>query len=1529
MYKKNISKLNMIFLLLVFLVLFSPNKVKAKDYTNVTDLFNGKNIGNRIIMALANQPMFTTGSMNPGKFKPTVFMTGNKYLYCIHHSASSVTGPYTVTNAIDIEGTVATNLATNKTVSSKANARLSYILSKQEGYGGYNNYSQSQRALYRYYSTWYSAVGSKLKLDSDMNVSNGGISGGDTILNDSVTYANSLGSAGTVTTKPTDRTDKSILTSIPTGSGYKVGPFKWTFSGKISDVKVYGKSGATIKIKSFLTYEGTTEKTIKQGEIKSGQAFYIIVSATDEEGQIAKITGTVTGDSGKVIYNTQIRFLKYGSAAQEIIAAKTTKKSESGQANFTFKYKTLTFGVITKYVKNTDKEVIIKGIKFGYKAWEPDIKKYKTKPVVPKRTDSKYYDSVTRSRTETYTYTVIKKDKNGKKIKVKKTGTRVVYWTEQVFNSSRYQADYNEYLIWKENYEYYINSLSNYVATGVSNKNGEVILSGDIRQGTYQLWEISSSNTYFDVREHCVESSYRPGTQLDIENERTYVDIEGNVFLDGHEGKKSELNNKFDEEEGINGVKVTLKKGSEIISIASGTDSKGASCEEGHYKFWGDRNNLKIRTDELSKYNIEFEYNGLKYESIPKENLDIGEGNGSKAVEKETDRTNFNTGYSQITANKKISGGTSSNLATKNGQSIEYKSIDHISEVLYKASDPKYDDTYYADYIYHIKANTREAGLDLSKTGRIDGYPYDPSNNSIEDINLGIYEREHPDVAITTDLDTVETSINGYTQIYPYQKRYGQMKEGSAFTVEVKKSDAYYPSYQRELYKSDVLYTQTVNDGSELAIYLTYKVAIKNQSPSINVTVSDIVNYFTKDVTEGIVAIGKTPGTLKEIPSMKNKNRYELTEVDGIQYSKIEEDSGYSKQYITLNKEIKTGDKYEFYVQYKMTLDAVRKTIEGVVNFNNVFELNTVSARTTDGKVWTAVDNDSAVGNCLPGDKQTMEDDTDYAPGIGISVSDSGEREINGKVFEDSTQSEFLENQIRKGDGKYGEGDTLISNVKIELVDIDRGTTAKVYLTAGGQDAIYTSSDSGYNISGFIPGNYLIKYTYGKGTGKYTAQQYKSTIYVDEERGNRNYGGYRDGISLGNKYWYLENEYDTYSDAIDNYDGEIEDLYKVDTSKLTKTRMQIDSQWNEEDGMQHILNGTQIDENLEIDAFTPHFGITVEKNGGEEGVFSVSNVDFGIVERARYKVQIDKTIKRIQLIQPDGSILRDFMNFNNLPANTKAIRTSSNDRKNRLILSITRGFVQFEIDKELLQNTTLLIEYEFTATNISEKDYKEAKYYKYGIEPSDAYLVRLSVANIIDYVDNGLKYEANGHMISEGNTETKNKDNKWAEIELNKDENKKYISDEVNRKLYLTGKCAYNTVLLGKGLDIEDKTKMLAPGESNSTTLLLNKALDIDKEEMNYCNLAEIVEIKKTWGREIYMQDTTNTYGETIGNLDPTQPIEDIVKNVREPDTHYSEKIVINPPTGANRNYTIYAILGLTCIAILSTGIILIKKKIL
>ena len=1053
----------------------------------------------------------------------------------------------------------------------------------------------------------------------------------------------------------------------------------------------------------------------------------------------------------------------------------------------------------------------------------------------------------------------------------------------------------------------------------VTDSQGKITITGVV-DGEWEAYEKEAPAGYELLTE---PSTLQNNQTTIIANHKPYVTIEGVVFEDGHQGKTSTLNNVYDAGEGVNGVRIILKRnGQEISNVSSGYASDGTKCAtDGQYRFVG--NQLKIERDHLSEYTIEFVYNGMEYQSIAVTSTLAG--NGSKAKESASDRQAFNTKYSTVTADTKISNGQSTNKAS-GGDIIRYKSQNYTSEIIYStnAKDDNgkpYDATLYADDQYHITASTTEAGLDLGSPNKEGGYPYDPTKDTIVDVNFGIYEREHPDIAITSDLVAAETSINGYSQVYQYQKRYDQIDDGSAYTVQVKASDATYnQTYERKLYKSDVEYAASTNDGSELAIYLTYRISIKNQSSSINVTVNDIVNYFSKDFSDGIIAVG-TGATVYEIDSMGNNRTFAISNTDGIKVSGVSEDSGYSKQYITLNKEIGVGSGYQFFIQFEMKKEAIIKTLQGEITFENIAELNTCSAKHQNGQTWTAVDSDSAVGNCVPSNKATLEDDTDYAPSIKILVDEINERTINGIVFEDSTSSDLKTNEVRNGNGTYETGEKGVENVTVQLIDLDRGTIA--YSNNGGTN-VKSTTNGNYAVHGFIPGNYIIKYTYGDGSEEYTAQQYKSTIYVDKTRAEDYYGnGYHNGTTTGNAYWYLEDVNSRKSDAIDNYNGEMTTMYNISESLVNKTRTEIEDLWKQADGVQHILNSTNIDKTLKIDAYTPYLAMPVEKAGTQGGAYIISNVDFGIAERARYKVKLEKVINRIQIIRADGSYLRDFTDFDNPPANTKAIRSQR---------GMSRGFVQFEIDTELLQTTTLLVEYGFRAENISEVEYVTEDYYKYGIIPADKEntVVRLSIANIIDYVDNELQYADSNHMISDGNTSNTNQANSWATIDLSKNENKKYVSQDVLDALYQGGKCEYSTILISDGLD---NAAMLAPGQgTNTIRLSLSKTLAPTQDEMKYENLVEVVEVKKTWGRELSMEESTAGAGDgqKLGDLDPTDPENDTkVVQVKDPDSHYSETIIINPPTGANKNITIYTILGITCFVILAGGIVLIKKKVL
>ena len=1185
---------------------------------------------------------------------------------------------------------------------------------------------------------------------------------------------------------------------------------------------------------------------------------------------------------------------------------------------------------LLKVIKNTD-NVPVEGLQFGIKFWEPDDERMKTKPTKPTKPSQSnyqyyvqpvynYYNGSHGTCTiETYHAHLVR------------SGYWTTDWTRYNAAMAQYEKDMDLYRYLLEGYEYYIKSQTQYMATATSDENGIINLTGFRTDGSYTLYEIGSTNPYFEVEPlpKLIMTGFRDTTELVIENERTYVDIEGYVFIDGRDGKNNLRNDVMDSGEGVEGVRVMLKLNGAIVA-------EMASEGDGHYKFYGNRDNLKIRTDQLSNYTVEFEYNGLKYESIP--NTTTGPGKGSKAKESTGDRNTFNDKFSRITSDTQISGGKSTNK-NKNNDIINYKSVDNVSEVEFKSSNGAYSDEYYSDDIYHITSSTKNAGLDLSVTGKAGGYPYDPTNDSIVDINFGMYEREYPDVAIASDLEAAEVSLNGFSSIYKYGKRYSYIQDASAFEIGVKTSDAeYMQSLDRELYGSDVFYTrENPTDDKQMNVYMTYKVTLKNQSTNINVTVNEVVDYYSKelDADAGIIDIGTQCTELDRLDIGSNKQRYvlegeEFAYQTGSKYGKTATNiNGYNATYIQTEKQLAPGETFEFYVQFKLSRDSILDTINGEVPVSNVVELNTVSA-TKDGKAYTAVDLDSAVGNAVPEKmEETLEDDSDWSPRVYIKLT--GEtRKVAGIVFEDYTPEEFLEvggYQNRLGDGKYGNEDSTISNMKIQLIDIDTGTVAKLYTSSTIDDAESSSDSEGkYLFEGMIPGNYVVVYTYGNGDSQYTAQQYKGTIYYSETEANARYVQFTSNI-VGEGLWYKEGDIN-YSDALDDFGLGISEnaigYYNL-SGFVQKSRQEVENVWGEgySDDLQHLRHNTVVDPSLSIISFTPRMAILMDSeiDGEEDGkvhTLDIENVDFGLAERPRYKVQIDKVINRMQIKKADGSILKDFIpSSGQSVSNIKYLGSTDRQIKNS---TVAKGFLELEIDTELLQGAQLLVEYGFNIKNRSELEYTSESYYQFGTPTATESPVKLSVANIIDYVDDELQYDSLGNMITNENIVKNNQGNGWRILDWDAEGGTWVISN-----VYDNVKAEKNDVILiGTGLS---QTK-LAPGETATIQLILNKQLSPTQDEMKYENIAEIVEVTKSWGREIYEQDTSNTYGEKLGNLDPTGDITVTITNTREPDYHYSEDIIIHPPTGADTNtIIIISVTTLGILIILVAGIVIWKKK--
>ena len=1138
-------------------------------------------------------------------------------------------------------------------------------------------------------------------------------------------------------------------------------------------------------------------------------------------------------------------------------------------------------GVI-KVIADTD-NVPLEGMKFAIKNWDPDNKEY-TKYKPEPDYDDYYY-------TEYYTVRVKHVDEDG----------NVYYTTERrsrrKHDTAQYNADHKEWEKWKKYNDYYKKSQTQYVGEGISLENGKITMTLDdpsiTEPGTYTLYEVGSENPYFNVRigdqdvsEKEIGSGYEvSGGGLEttgdriIENERTFVDIEGVVYVDEREGKQWVGDDLYSPGEGVDGVKITLKRNGQIIDeIYSGSDSRGAKLEEGKYKFWGTRDDLKIEAQHIEEYEIEFEYNGMKYHSVtPHPELD----NGSKAEDIKSSRDSLNQRYNTIT----------------NSSDVEYNTGDHKSEIIYSPNE------IYAQDKYHVVGSTN--GVYSLKDG------YNPRYDEIENVNFGIIEREHPDMALVKDVENAIVEINGFDNVYRYGQKSslidseeeaikGTDEYDNEFKVGVSFKEKYSDmTYSRPVYEEDFYYkVDQANKDGELNARVTYKLTLKNQSTNLTTKINTIVDYFDTNyyligAGTGVDESGHITGNL----TCSAEQSY---------------NSEYKKVIVTANSEVAPQMQTEIYIQFGLNKQAIENAVNNRENLENVAEVASYTTTDSNGQLYAGVDTDSAPENATPGNTDTYEDDTDRAPGFRLVLQDR--REMYGKVFEDKdTETEELKTgRVRQGNGRLDSNEPGIAGVKVTLLKTD-GTVARMYNGTQWVDAVTTTSSEGeYSFVGYVPDYYIVQYEWGD--DKYRVQDYKSTI-VDkssfENKGaSRETEWYKDPF----KQMYPGVEWDEssnteirVSDAVDDFEMRQNVDKETETMTYGKKQQINQSYGNEIADSEKVIT--------KMDSYTPEFMVDVEytpdtpdmdqyeedANGNiiiENGYAVkkpeyrniINSVDFGIIERSRQGLMLEKRIKKITVKLANGMTLSE--------ADIDENGTITNHPK--YIVYIPKSEqnedeVKIEIDDELVKSVRITVIYEFKVTNISEVDYSTKEFYLYGEghENKDD-VARLTPEIIIDYTDNDLGIDENNwHIKSEAEK---------AELIT-----EGLLAPELQETLTLTNKVV--------GIEELKDSALSALEDQNIATFDMIGVRDMTNNEGDRVeNHAEVMQIGKTWGSTLI-----TIPGNYVPGNDETHDYDD----------DKAEEFYVVPATGLSVDYTGYVILGLSILGIIAAGVVLIKKYVL
>ena len=1053
-----------------------------------------------------------------------------------------------------------------------------------------------------------------------------------------------------------------------------------------------------------------------------------------------------------------------------------------------------------------------------------------------------------------------------------------------------------------------------------TDEEGKIIVQ-NLLDGDYEFIEVAIPQYGYVVSEEPIKTTTADEVvYVMMENKQLYIKISGDVWEDILFGKDSTKNYKYkDVSEDINdrlveGVNVSLKtkdaNGNYVLVKSQYEDETGihdlnpevTTDENGHYVFEG------VEIEKLGDYYIDFEYDGLLYQSVPDEyaiidgnpekikyteletavvnktangkaeNLDFK--NTSKAVEWHWDqkgteyeavRDQFNNKFGEISNNS-----PNSVIVTNFGKELFYKVP---GENGYGAEFERDNKANFCEII----ASTNYFGSFLDIPGSI--------GNSVEEIthiNLGIYERAQTDLAIMKDLEQVKVGIKGYDHIYRYASRFdneGKPKDGSwdlgvKFTNENGKSN-----YDVEVYESDYKYT----GKEELNMTMTYRIVLRNES-TINTRVNSIVDEFTGLNGFGKVTVGtefdeesdKVTGLL-DVPNNGRNGSQMVINTSGLDLDPV------------------NSPTRDIYIQVELSRSDVENLVgKGIIE--NKVEINSYTSYDENGKLYAAVDIDSVPGNM----NSNLEDDNDKAPDVAIISPNDKKRTVSGIVFEDGYIVNMKDDyNIREGNGKYDNGESKVSGVIVELLEKvgDNKYVVKQKLNQDGNMeniCFTTGQDGNYKLSGFEPGEYKIRFTWGNGIQKTFGSSenyhdvtvnYKGTVfdkdrYEKENNNSRFYqGGFSEDLTHAIDDWDKRTKIDT---KLNSHSGGENNGYNYATS-VPEYEMLSDT---------CMMNfPVEIDDETDTGVIT-EFGEPLEK-------YLVDKMSFGIAERAKQSLVFDKWVSNVKVTLPDGRVLADAIitKDGNISGLTDYVSFVSNGTGIR-----SNSFVKIEMDAELMQTSDLEIVYKYCIENTSEADFANANYYKYGYKfinnsEKDSDIVKITPSKIVDYLDSKNMFRID---------HAKNLDAGWELTTFDQLNTNNIVSAEaingIDKKLF-------NCYLTEKSESIAPRYKSAAENPAGKTTfeLVAGNILAIDSN-IDYINQVEIVEINKPFGSKI----------ECIpGNYKPNSSIYEI-------DTAISEKVKVMKSTGGNGNNVI--ITTAISIGLLSTfgiGLYLIKKKVL
>ena len=797
--------------------------------------------------------------------------------------------------------------------------------------------------------------------------------------------------------------------------------------------------------------------------------------------------------------------------------------------------------------------------------------------------------------------------------------------------------------------------------------------------------------------------------------------------------------------------------------------------------------------------------------------------------------------------------------------------------------------------------------------------------------------------------------VDYFDEDYEYvnDRSYIEIKNGKnkgQYPVNASYTSMYGNSNSTDIAGYDAIYVQglqgqKLTTGQTAYIYLTFKVKKDNVNGEDWIRLDETVEKAT--------AIGVGKENIAEINGFKTYYR------DGTYIPNVGKTSG--------NKVAGLFDRDS--VPGNINPNDVPK--DGNINYNN-FEDDTDKApnirliiyrengeivcRTMDGIIWED-------------ERNVINNEQVTAVGDGI-YDNSKEVSINGLTVElvelMNNGTEYVWERFSSGQGTYKPIINLIGESGTPLIpDVVDNTIGK------------------YVFKSYPTGNYIVRYIYGdtvktalpkvsESTGisewqgqnekSYNGQDYKTTTY---QAGVTDYSTYANNHTSGsyiynitasdanskisdakdimtdnnvNTQYYRQNAtLNSREDVIGYSDKEVINRIAGVLASHEKAAVFVDNKGNKvyysREELQNML--TELMAKTQMTAETGIIDIEVEydRTGtGEQGnygeekynntTYKIQNLNLGLEERPKAQLSVNKEVTNIKLTLADGSTLFD---ATDKMANVLWRHHKEHDFKyynedlmlkddpmvavrDRNAYDAQYGLIQMSMDEELMHGATIKISYKVTVTNKGEVDYKDNMFYYTGIVSDPGTVVKTKADQVIDYVANNLQFYAVDN-------------NSWSVIDeqtllANGEETKTLVNNKLTDEVK-----KYNTVITTNQNSNIAKTE-LVPEKYDKTKatvsddLVLTQLITSENEtdDLTYRNVVEIVKTSNNVGRRMAYS--------VVGNQNPNG-------NITEVDADRAEIVKILPPFGNAGMPYIIAGITLLASAILITGIIFIKKKVL